>query len=104
MRSHPYPVYARLREEDPVHYSPVISSWVLTRHADVVSFFADHDVLSSDRTKAAKWKGAPSSGGRSFQADGERHASFRTLVTKAFTPRVVDGMRVRIEAIVGDLL
>ncbi len=104
MRNDPYPAYRRLRESEPVHYSSVIKSWVLTRHADVVSFFSDHEDLSSDRTKAAKWKGGPRGTSRSFQSDGEPHAQLRTLVTKAFSPRVIDGMRARVVEIVDRLL
>ena len=31
----PHPVYNRLREESPVHWSPSLGGWVLTRYADV---------------------------------------------------------------------
>ena len=43
----PYPLYARLREEDPVHWDPFLHCWVVTRYDDV------HTVLkefSADRT------------------------------------------------------
>src|SRR5438309_2060556 len=104
MRDDPYPTSRRLREEDPVHYSSVVRSWVLSRHADVVAFFSDHENLSSDRTKAAKYRGSRPSGLGTFQSDAPQHTRIRTLVTKAFTPRVIDGMRPRIEAVVDDLL
>jgi len=32
----PYPLYRRLREEDPVHWDPYLHAWVVTRYADVV--------------------------------------------------------------------
>jgi cytochrome P450 len=37
-------------------------------------------------------------------ADPPRHTRLRGLVTKAFTPRVVEGLRGRVQAIVDDLL
>ena len=37
-------------------------------------------------------------------ADPPRHTRLRGLVTKAFTPRVVEGLRARVQAIVDDLL
>ena len=37
----PYPQYARLRHEDPVHWSEKLRSWVLFRHRDVSAFFRD---------------------------------------------------------------
>jgi cytochrome P450 len=53
----PYPVYARLRETDPVYWDPASSSWVLTRYADVVA--ALHDPrLASGRTGAMERQAA----------------------------------------------
>jgi cytochrome P450 len=104
MRDDPYPVYKRFREEDPVHYSPVIRSWVLSRHADVVAFFSDDARLSSDRTKAAKYRGDQPASLGTFQSDPPHHTRIRTLVSKAFTPRVIDGMRDRVAVIVDELL
>jgi pimeloyl-[acyl-carrier protein] synthase len=104
MRTDPYPTYRRLREEDPVHYSSVVKSWVLTRHADVLNFFSDHEQLSSDRRKAAKYRGPKTDTLAGFQSDGPHHARYRNLATKAFSPRVIDGMRLRIETIVDELL
>ena len=36
----PYPMYHRLRSEDPVHHSP-LGFWVLTRYEDVVAVLRD---------------------------------------------------------------
>src|SRR5438445_755760 len=35
--ANPYPLYARLRTEDPVHWDPYLHAWVVTRYADVVT-------------------------------------------------------------------
>src|SRR5262249_14812429 len=32
----PYPLYHRLRTEDPVHWDPYLHAWIVTRYADVV--------------------------------------------------------------------
>ena len=37
--ANPYPLYHRLRTEDPVHWDPYLHAWVVTRYADVVSVF-----------------------------------------------------------------
>src|SRR5215470_9891368 len=39
----PYPMYRRLREEDPVHWSPRLKSWVLTRYDDVKRVLLDRE-------------------------------------------------------------
>ena len=44
----PYPVLARLRAEDPVHWSPALKAWVVTRYDDVRHVLAG-DELSPDR-------------------------------------------------------
>jgi cytochrome P450 len=46
----PYPVYRRLREEDPVHWSTRLKAWVLTRYDDVRQVLLDHEI-SSDRMR-----------------------------------------------------
>ena len=43
----PYPVYRRMREEDPVHWSDALGHWVLTRYDDVLAT-TRHPALSSD--------------------------------------------------------
>src|SRR5438034_5799615 len=34
--ANPYPLYHRLRTEDPVHWDPFLHYWVVTRYEDVV--------------------------------------------------------------------
>src|SRR5438132_11584003 len=41
----PYPTYARLREEDPVHQSP-FGAWVLSRYDDVEALLRDRRASS----------------------------------------------------------
>src|SRR4051812_50137312 len=48
-RTDPYPYYALLRSEDPVHYSPVEDIWVLTRFDDCLAAFSDWQGWSSQR-------------------------------------------------------
>jgi cytochrome P450 len=46
----PFPFYRRLREEDPVHWSPRLKAWVLTRYDDVKAVLLDKE-MSSDRLR-----------------------------------------------------
>ena len=48
MLSDPYPVYATLRQEDPVHWHEGLSAWVVTRYADCSSILRDPDTFRSD--------------------------------------------------------
>lgn len=47
----PFPILARLREEDPCYWSPRLKSWVLTRYDDVKRVCLDKAQVSSDRLR-----------------------------------------------------
>ncbi len=46
----PYPFYARLRQEEPVTYSPELNAWLVTRYKDIQMVLAQHDKFSSRNT------------------------------------------------------
>jgi cytochrome P450 len=48
----PYPLLAWLRSNDPVHWSPTLSSWILTRYDDVVEGLLDRR-FANDRIAAS---------------------------------------------------
>src|SRR6476469_2196568 len=48
----PYPLLAWLRVHDPIHYSPILGSWILTRYDDVVEGLLDRN-FANDRIKAS---------------------------------------------------
>lgn len=115
-RANPYPLYHRLRAEDPVHWSSLAGRWVLSRHADCVVVLRDTARFSAD---PYKWDGfqefLQTLGSEEspllrmqtswmLMKDPPDHTRLRTIVTKAFTPRVAEGMRSRIQAIVDGLL
>src|ERR1700747_2578638 len=45
--ANPYPLFQRLRDEDPVHWDPFLHTWVVTRYADVLEVL---HTFSADRT------------------------------------------------------
>ena len=50
VRRNPFPLYARLQDEDPVHWSPALRAWVLTRYDDVRQMMLS-DTMSPDRLR-----------------------------------------------------
>jgi cytochrome P450 len=103
----PYPTYHRLRAEDPVHESP-LGFWVLTRYADVVAALRDPRLVKEPIAPfiAARF-GIPVPVGMGLSMldrDPPDHTRLRGLVSKAFTPRVVEGLRPRIQQVVDGLL
>lgn len=104
-RTDPYPGYARLRRDDPVHWCPLIrqGAWVLTRHADVISVFKDprfgRDVVRllppqlippvppAQRSlfeSVSRWM---------LWRDPPAHTRLRALIGRAFTTKVVERLR-----------
>jgi cytochrome P450 len=113
----PYPLMQRLRTEMPVFWSESLGAWVLTRYDDVLTTFRVTRHFSNEgRLGQAVAYLPPEQRGRfgAFEhhfatkslihSDPPDHTRLRGLVTKAFTPRVVEAMRPRIQAIVDELL
>ncbi|MFA1547637.1 cytochrome P450 [Actinomadura chokoriensis] len=98
----PYPVYARLREEAPVHRNEELDFWALSRHADVVSAFRDPARFSSANgplLERRAW-GPQAQEAMSFIAmDAPRHTRMRRLVSRVFTPRRIADLEPRIRVI-----
>jgi cytochrome P450 len=102
----PYPTYRRLRAEDPVHHSP-LGFWVLTRYDDVVAALRDPRLAKEAIAGfiAARFGApVPAMGLSMLDRDPPDHTRLRSLVSKAFTPRVVEGLRPRVQEIVDGLL
>jgi cytochrome P450 len=103
----PYPFYRRLREQDPVHRAPM-GFWVLTRYDDCVAVLRDARFGREEfqQMLAAVYGGEE--GDRLPRSmlfrDPPDHTRLRALVSKAFTPRVIEQMRDHIQEIVDRLL
>jgi cytochrome P450 len=113
-RADPFPVFHRLRLEDPVHRSQAVGGWVLTRYADVQTILRDPS-LSSDRITpffddlAPEQRAETKELGDSLRkwtvfSDPPQHTRLRALFNKAFTSRAIERLRPGIEQVVHDLL
>jgi pimeloyl-[acyl-carrier protein] synthase len=104
--ANPYPIYHRLRGEDPVHHS-ALGFWILTRYDDVVFSLRDPRLAKEAIASyvAARFGNTPPGLGLSMlDRDPPDHTRLRGLVSKAFTPRVVERLRPHIQQIVNGLL
>ncbi len=116
MRVDPYPFYKRLREKDPFHRSRAADGFVLSRHEDILAVLRDPSYSADERNYRrfakliARFKrqglNAPyeDDNASMLRLDAPDHTRLRGLVNKAFTPRAVERMRPRIEAILKELL
>ncbi len=114
--SDPYPIYHQLREQDPVHWSEVWGCWVLTRYADVIAVLRDYRRFTNVGRIASFLDQLPADVRAQIQplydnftvgmpnTDPPEHTRVRGLVNTAFSARVVEGMRPRVQQIVDDLL
>ncbi|GER85226.1 cytochrome P450 [Thermogemmatispora aurantia] len=109
--ANPYPLYHRLRREDPVHWDPFLHAWVVTRYADVITVFQR---FSAQRTPTPEQLEAMGMQALTPLArvmvkqmlflDPPAHTRVRSLAAKAFTPRRVAVLREHIRDIANSLL
>ena len=109
--ANPYPLYRKLRTEDPVHWDPFLHTWVVTRYADVVTVLQH---FSASRTPPPERLSAIGLDGLTPIAevlvrqmlflDGRAHSRIRNLASAAFTPRRVEALRPHIQDITDGLL
>ncbi|MFC8536588.1 cytochrome P450 [Streptomyces sp. NPDC057249] len=113
-RRDPYPLYARMRREDPVHRTPQ-GVWYLTRYADVEAALGDPR-LSNDRDRMTRAYSALGGDLKEFSrltdrlgrvmsnTDPPDHARLRKLANRAFTARRVEALRDRVQHLVDRLI
>src|SRR3989440_12079229 len=109
--ANPYPLYHRLRSEDPVHWDPFLHAWVVTRYADVVTvfqrFLANRTPTPEQLRAMGLEKLTPLAQVMVRQMlflDQPNHGRVRGLASKAFTPRRVEALRSHIKDITASLL
>src|SRR2546428_6729408 len=110
----PFPLYRRMRDEDPAHWSPVLKAWVLTRYEDVKRGCLDSG-MSSDRLRP--FFATLSAGEAEHIAqlmrvltlwmvfrDPPEHTRLRRLASKVFNVRSIHALRPNVEALTTWLL
>ena len=113
----PYPAYARLHEEGPLHYLDVDGKWALwsiVGHAECSSAAKDPR-LSAKRAQQMILSLPLSSQGEFSELarmfglwlifmDPPEHTRLRKLLNKGFSPAAIEGLRPQVEAIVDQML
>jgi cytochrome P450 len=109
--ANPYPLFRRLRTEDPVHWDPFLHTWVVTSYAEVQEVL---HTFSADRTHQPEKLRAMGLSDMTPIAnlmvklmlfmDPPSHTRLRSLAAYAFGPARVAVLRTHIREIVGRLL
>lgn len=109
----PFPVYEKLRAEEPVHRLLLPSghtAWMVTRYEDAVNILQDGRFVTGvlDNRKDDTEETIPPHQAiisRNLISVGpEDHRRLRRLIQKAFTPRMIERLRGRIVEISDELL
>jgi cytochrome P450 PksS len=119
-KADPFPFYRRLRERAPVYRAKLPDgqmAWLVTRYDDVVRVLTDgrfakdaFRVLSKEQLAASPWLAKLFTplllplARHMLNRDPPDHTRLRALVQQAFSPRLVEGMRGRIQSLADELL
>jgi cytochrome P450 len=117
-KHNPYPFYARLRAQEPLARFNWMGGemWLATTYEDVATILKDPRFILDKRNipsaegqpqpaEALATSSVPLAWRRDLlNSDAPDHTRLRTLVSKAFTPRMIELLRPRIQQIADDLL
>lgn len=96
----PFPVYAEMRQSNPVYYDPRRKNYNIFRYDDVQRVLSEYTTFSSQFTGDQGGGGGEPFSASMISTDPPKHRKLRTLVSQAFTPRAVEALAPRIQAIV----
>jgi cytochrome P450 len=110
-RADPYPLYHQLRQTAPVHRTK-LGMWLLSRYDDCWAAMRDPRLGKDyapqiEQRFGPDWRKHPSltAGEHSMlNTSGPEHTRLRKLVTKSFTPRMIENLKPVIERVVNQLL
>jgi len=115
----PYPLFARLRHEDPVHWNAPFQMWIVTSYEHVVWMVRNHERFSSAVIRTDQRPPYPPvdhadlellPGIRAFRGDQlveqdrPAHAAMREVVHDYFTPGTMESWRPFVRAAVTELI
>ena len=101
----PHPIWKRMRDDAPVYWNEQYQFWALSRFADVYEASRDVETFSSARGTVLELLDRPlmDFAPMIFQ-DPPYHTLLRALVSRAFTPRRIAALDVRIRELCAEYL
>jgi len=115
----PYPFFARLREQDPVHWNAPFQLWVVTRYEDVVWMIRNHELFSSAVIRNDQRPPHPPidredmpllddvrtyRSNQLVEQDRPAHLAMRSVVHEYFMPGAMESWRPFVRAAVAEAL
>jgi hypothetical protein len=109
--ANPYPLYHRLRSEDPVHWDSYLHSWIVTRYQDVVTVLQNFSAARTPTPEQLRGLGlselepvAEVMVRQMLFRDAPAHTRLRSLAAAAFAPSKVEALRDHIQQITDKLI
>jgi cytochrome P450 len=106
--------YARLRQEEPITFNPILDAYLVSRYEDIRSIVLQPDLFSSKDASFSRLDFYPEAVAElekgyplkpiTFVDDGQRHTRLRTPLQKAFSPARVRTMEPVIREMVARLI
>ena len=103
MMRDPYPYFAQMREQAPIHYDAKLQAHVLSRYEDVSYVLKNHALFSSTQVRvggklqeeraASKELSSVSS---LVSTDPPMHTNMRGMVSRSFTPKQINALAPRV--------
>ncbi len=106
IRKNPYPTYALLRREAPIQQVDPGGLWAVFRHEDIQFVYKHPELFSSEGLRALRtpaWLPRNPIADSLLVKDGPAHAKLRALMSHAFAPSNLIGLKVRVRAIAEEL-
>jgi cytochrome P450 len=109
--ANPYPLYRRLRTEDPVHWDPFLHAWIVTRYGDVLTVLQGYSAARTPTPERLNTMGlsqlkpiAQVMVKQLIFMDPPAHTRLRNLAAQAFTPSRIEATKTHIREIANRLL
>ena len=113
-RDDPFPLFADVRRHGPVHEVTLAdghAAWLVIGYDEALEALGDarlskdmHAAMAADPSVVAEGLPGPQLARHMLAVDPPDHTRLRRLVSAALTPRTVERLQPRVEAVVGDLL
>jgi cytochrome P450 len=110
----PYPLFAELREKEPVKQLAPLGWWAVSRYEDVNFVFRHPELLENGRTNKIFWstgvderlrENSPINNKATTDfADPPAHTRMRKLLNVAFVPRAINRLEDRIRAVTSEFV
>lgn len=109
-KRHPHAFYAQLRVTEPLTYVKGLNAWVLTTYEDALwllkdpRFTKDSRKIAHLKDEQQRYEEIAATMRNMLMTDPPDHTRLRSLVSRAFTPRMIEQLRPRIQQITDELL